>query len=88
MDDLSSESPTSEYFVYNRRYAPLFFAKPNKHEEKNWHYSMSNTTREYFKMARQYKITAQTPLSNGMTAGEYGMWLLLMNHKKRKKNTY
>ena len=84
----STESPTSEYFVYNRMYPPLFFAKPTKAESKYWNSSMSLITREYFKMARQHKITAQTPLSNGMTAGEYGMWLLLMNHQKRTKNSY
>jgi|EP01047_Picozoa_sp_COSAG01_P074285 hypothetical protein len=76
--------PSDDMFVYDRKNPPLFFASPNRKEAKIWSYSMQNVTREYFKLSRKYEISASVPLSNGATAGEYGMWLLLTNHEKRK----
>lgn len=87
MSNTKVKIPTKDYFVYDRLCPPLFFAEPTEEELPYWLNSMSLITREYFKMSRKYKISAQTPLSNGMTAGEYGMWLLLMNHQKRNKNS-
>lgn len=84
--EASEQCPTSDFFTYSRKYPPLFFSKPSQDEEKVWSLSMAPVTREYFRMSRAHKISAQTPLSNGMTAGEYGMWLILMNHEKRNKS--
>jgi hypothetical protein len=83
-----TDIPTNTNFVYSRRNPPLFFAEPNPSEVQYWNNSMSNVTREYFKKSRKHKMTSRTPLSNGMTAGEYAMWLLLTNHEKRTTNSY
>jgi hypothetical protein len=81
---MTIEGPTKERFEYDRRYPPLFFAKPTDTERTYWYPSMALVPREYFRMSRHHKISHQTPLSNGMTAGEYGMWLILMNHNRRQ----
>jgi len=78
--------PTSEMFVYNRKYPPLFFAVPNEEERRIWEESMQAITREYFKMSRQYGISEKVPLSNALTAGEFAMYLLTVNHEKRNRN--
>ena len=77
------DAPTSENFSYDRRFPPLFFAAPRESERESWHQSMNNVTREYFRLSRKHGINAQTPLSNGATAGEYAMWVLQNNHEKR-----
>ena len=79
------EYPTGDHFVYNRQHPPFFFVEPTLSEVKHWNMSMLNMTREYFRMSRQYGIKAQTPLSNGATAGEYCMWVLWKTHEKRVK---
>ena len=73
--------PTDTVFGYHRKSPPLFFCDghTNKHD-------MLRVTREYFRMSRDYGICARTTLSNGATAGEYGMWALLNNHSKRQNN--
>lgn len=80
------DCPTNDLFTYNRLYPPLFFSKPTESESQYWISSMSNITREYFRMSHQYNISSQTPLSNGITAGEYAMWVLIMNHQKRNSS--
>jgi len=77
--------PTREPFVYNRQNPPFFFSTMQPEDKESWDASLTNMTREYFKMSRKYKIGCGTPLSNGMTAGEYSMFLLLSNHEKRNQ---
>lgn len=77
--------PTEGKFNYDRSYPPLFLAKPTSEEQETWSKSMDDVAREYFRMSRLYNISAQTMLSNGITAGEYGMYTLLENHQKRNR---
>lgn len=77
------QAPTPERFVYNRCHPPLFFAAPTAAEECEWVASMTRVTREYFKMSRLYNMNVDALLSNGMTYGEYAMWLIIESHQKR-----
>ena len=72
-------------FKYDRNYPPLFFRKPNAEEKEIWNKSMSSVTREYFKMSREHNVGPDAILSNGASFGEYGMWLITMNHRKRSR---
>lgn len=77
--------PDDGMFIYDRRYPPLFFVVPDQDEQVFWAQSMKSITREYFTLSRKWKIHHQTPLSNGITAGEFAMWILTTNHLKRIK---
>ena len=80
--------PKNENFVYNRRFAPLYFSKPNKTERELCDGHMVQVGREYYRMCREYNIKEDVVLSNGMTAGEYCMWVILTNHTKRANSSY
>ena len=75
--------PTNNMFSYNRAFPPLFFTKPTVSERASWENSMKSITREYFKVSRKFKVSAEVPLTNGSTAGEFAMYLLTHNHSKR-----
>lgn len=77
--------PTETCFVYNRAHPPLFFLQPSIADADHWERTASSITREYYRLARYNPVNPRTPLSNGMTAGEYAMWLILTNHQKRRK---
>jgi len=77
------QTPTISKFKYNRQYPPLFFAVPNEEESQCWVNSMEKVSREFFTQMRSRNNTPQTLLSNGMSCGEYSMWVLLTNHIKR-----
>jgi hypothetical protein len=66
-------------FRYDRNRPPLFFAP--KHQKQSS--SMIHIGREYFSRYRKYKISHLHLLSNGMTAGEFAMYLVTVNHQKR-----
>ena len=75
--------PTDSYFQYNRKYAPLYFAEPNQQEKLFFKNNIVKIAREYFKITRLHNICCNTPLSNGMTAGEYSMWVIYTQHIRR-----
>jgi hypothetical protein len=75
--------PTQLPFVYDRRYPPLYFSKPNDTEENIWNESTAHITREYFRVSRKFHVSCETPLTNGMTTGEFAMFILTQNHQKR-----
>lgn len=77
--DVPSDSP----FSYDRENAPLFFTSPSSDDKIAWRLAVQRVTREYYRLSRTHKVDARTPLSNGMTAGEYAMYILCMNHSRR-----
>lgn len=87
MSDVVSE-PNDSKFVYNRNYPPLFFARPTKVERDIWKHSTESVTREYFRNSRQFKLGHDVPLSNGITCGEFSMYLVTKTHLKRTTSNY
>ena len=78
--------PTDTPYGYNRKHPPLFFAAPNPDTEQElWQASMRDITREYFRMSRKWQVPCQTPLSNGVTVGEFAMYTITQTHTKRVK---
>ena len=80
-----NRDPFYERFEYDRDNPPMFTFKLSDEEREAGEKSMSNMTREYLRLSRKHNISAQVMLSNGCSAGEYAMWILRTNHKKRLK---
>ena len=80
-----SKAPTNSFFQYNRRYAPLYFATPTEKEKEYFEQNIVKIAREYYSTTRKFDIGCNTPLSNGMTAGEYSMWVIYTQHDRRNK---
>jgi len=75
--------PTPNMFKYDRRYPPMFFCAPSSQEAGSWHRSMTKQSRCY---SNHNTKDPGLVLANGCTIGEYSMWLLTNNHRKRRMN--
>ena len=79
------DEPTQDNFYYTYKNAPLYFTEIPEHGQQCWKRSLTAITREYFRVTRTYDICAQTPLSNGQSAGEFAMFMIRESHNKRLK---
>lgn len=78
-------TPDNAPFMYDRGRPPLFFSDPTYAEKSHWETSLRKIPREYYRLVRQYPdLDAATPMSNGMTAGEFGMWSIVKSNKRRE----
>ena len=80
------QPPTSNAFVYNRKNPPLFFIPYKTSDQSRWRDSAALIAKEFFKGVRLENISSYHLLSNGMTVGEYAMYVIADTHKKRKLN--
>ncbi len=78
--------PTNAPFVYDRRNPPFFFAEPTAIERRWFKATLQNVSKEFFKLTRAPHTTESTLLFNGMTMGEYAMYIISETHSKRNEN--
>lgn len=81
------DAPNADNFNYERQHPPLYFCAPNKYESVIWNDSVQKSGKEFYKLLKQDDISSNNLMSNGMTVGEYCMWVLTTNHSKRTRFT-
>ena len=69
-------------FRYDKDCPPLFI-RTNSYNNIDGEKSMLNARAEFSKNLRDQSFTQDSILSNGSSAGEYALWLINYNHKKR-----
>jgi hypothetical protein len=80
-----AEAPDNLEMIYNKQYHPFYFTKPTELEYWLWSQNIQHINREYLTMCRKYNLSENIPLSNGMTTGEFAIYLLTNNHVKRNR---
>lgn len=81
MNNLLAADP----FVYDRNYVPLFFAP---RQDMAVPLDIARYSREFFRKATLAGASEHTVMSNGMTLGEWAMYVLTHRHtvtEKRRK---
>jgi hypothetical protein len=76
-------APTQSKFVYNRRNAPFFYHTPGEDEVEKWERRKVSVSREFFRKSKQSDYGHARILSNGMSAGEFAMYLIWTHHDRR-----
>jgi hypothetical protein len=71
-------------FTYNRNFPPLYFSPQSPRDRENWDISANKISREFYKILKLPSIDYTALLSNGMTLGEYSMYLIWSINRKRK----
>ena len=72
---------TDSCFGYSRANVPLFFAELSPPEHQTWCDSVAVLTAEYNRHA--LRVSHEDLMSNGMTFGEFAMFLLTSKHRRR-----
>ena len=76
--------PNKYKFVYDRTFLPLCFHQCDIASRECELKSTEMISREYFRACRNLNISHKHLLSNGMTAGEFAMYLIYRMNVNRK----